>query len=472
MTKEKIKKIFISAFAIYCALAVSFYFLAGDQLRYRDSRRNIEMLEASTSTGEITRGVVVEQPFINYIDRLQKITFKCTTFYRENSGRLDVGVYHNGDLLFSGFYNVSKINEGDVLVLESNEPIEDLTGQELVIKFSSNSLVGSGVAILQNISLDGSTIKIGDKYRDGTLCFGAYGEEFIFTGQYYWYITGAIGIAFGLLLTISYLQYVKSKTNYIVVVLCAIDRYQFLISQLVSRDFKTKYKRSILGVFWSFLNPLLTMTVQYFVFSTFFSSDIKNYPVYLLIGVICYSFFNESTTMCLTSISHNDRLITKVYVPKYIFPISRTLSSSVNLLISLIPLLLVSLITGLVFGKSAILALFFLVCLIMFSLGIGMFLATLMVFFRDIQFLWSVICMIWMYATPIFYPASIIPPKYSFIQTFNPLYQCIKNIRVCLINGISPEPKAYAFCFVLTLGTLLVGSFIFKKNQDKFTLYL
>ena len=176
--------------------------------------------------------------------------------------------------------------------------------------------------------------------------------------------------------------------------------------------------------------------------------------------------------MCLQSISSNANLIKKVYMPKYIFPLSRTLSSSINLLISLIPLLLITLVSGLGIHPSFILMFFFLVCLIVFALGVGMVLSALMVFFRDIQFLWSVLVMMWQYATPIFYSPNIIPEKFQFILKLNPIYHFIKNIRMCIIDGISPEPRAYMYCFVFALASLLIGSFVFKKTQDRFTLYL
>ena len=120
----------------------------------------------------------------------------------------------------------------------------------------------------------------------------------------------------------------------------AFSRYRFLIQQLVSRDFKTKYKRSVLGIVWSFLNPLLTMLVQYVVFSTIFKSDIPNFPVYLLTGIVLFNFFSEACSMGITSILGNASLITKVYVPKYIYPVTRVLSSGINMLFSLVPLLL------------------------------------------------------------------------------------------------------------------------------------
>ena len=238
------------------------------------------------------------------------------------------------------------------------------------------------------------------------------------------------------------------------------------------RDFKTKYKRSVLGVFWSFLNPLLTMCVQYFVFSMIFKSDIPYYAVYLLIGIVTFNFFSEACGMALSSIVGNAPLITKVYMPKYIYPLTRVMSSIINLGISLIPLFLVSILTGVPFKKSVVLSLYFLWCIIIFSLGLGLFLSTSMVFFRDTQFLWGVLSMIWMYATPIFYPESILPDNFKLILKINPLYHFLKNIRICILDGISPEPVAYVGCILIALLALVIGSLVFWKNQDRFLLYL
>ena len=176
--------------------------------------------------------------------------------------------------------------------------------------------------------------------------------------------------------------------------------------------------------------------------------------------------------MSLTSVLGNASLITKVYVPKYVYPLTRVLSSVINLGISLIPLILVCLFTGVQFQKSAILALFFLSCLVIFSYGLSLLLSAAMVFFRDMQFLWNVLSMIWMYATPIFYPESILPEDFRFVLEINPLYYFIQNTRLCILNGISPEPMAYLQCMLIAFGMLLVGSFVFRKSQDRFILYL
>ena len=192
----------------------------------------------------------------------------------------------------------------------------------------------------------------------------------------------------------------------------------------------------------------------------------------LLIGVVMFNFFSEACGMSLTSILGNAGLITKVYMPKYIYPLTRVMSSMVNLAISLIPLVIMCLATGVHFQKSVVLALYFMMCLVIFCLGLGLLLSTSMVFFRDTQFLWGVLSMMWMYATPIFYPETILPEEFKFVLRINPLYHFLKNTRICILDGISPEPFVYFQCFMIALGMLLVGALVFRKNQDKFVLYL
>ena len=135
-------------------------------------------------------------------------------------------------------------------------------------------------------------------------------------------------------------------------------------------------------------------------------------------------------------------------------------------------MVIVCVITGVRFQKSAVLALYFLACLIIFCLGLGMLLSTSMVFFRDTQFLWGVLSMMWMYATPIFYPETILPDNLKIILQVNPLYHFLKNARICILNGISPEPITYIQCMLIALAALVVGAAVFQKSQDRFVLYL
>lgn len=472
MNKKTIRNVFIIIIAIYVTFVTSFYFIAGEQLWYTEASEKIKMLDADSVSTEINKETRISQTFTSLVDRLDQIEIVFTKGYQEGYGKVTIVLLDGNKVLHRTTRDIKSIPEQHRVYIKPNEPIYDANGKELTIKIYSTAEENEGLSVMMNKSNSNATIEINGEKEKGTLCFAVVGSSKISTAPYYWFIVAGIGIVIATILFVTYKKYLNGKSNYIILCLEAIYKYKFLISQLVSRDFKTKYKRSVFGIFWSFLNPLLTMIVQFLVFSTFFKADTQNYPVYLISGVVCFSFFSECTSMCLSSISSNYRLITKVYIPKYIFPLSKTLSSSVNLAISLIPLLLVTLITGTALRISFLLIFYFLACLIVFSLGVGMILATLMVFFRDIQFLWSVICTIWQYATPIFYPAEIIPEQYRFIVRFNPLYHFIGCARKCLIDGVSPEPINYVYCLVFAVGSLLIGSYIFKKSQDKFTLYL
>ena len=212
------------------------------------------------------------------------------------------------------------------------------------------------------------------------------------------------------------------------------------------------------------------MAVQYVVFSTLFRSNIRNYPVYLLTGIVFYNFFNEAVTLGMTSITSSAALIKKVYMPKYIYPISRVASSMINFLLALVPLLLVILITRTRIHFSLLLLVFDVACMLVFITGMSLLLTTCMTFFQDTQFLWGVVSMIWMYLTPIFYPETIIPARLISIYRLNPLYQFITFARTCIIGGISPQPEMYLGCIVSSCVALLLGATVFKKYQDRFIL--
>ncbi|WP_339268389.1 ABC transporter permease [Paenibacillus sp. FSL K6-1330] len=249
-------------------------------------------------------------------------------------------------------------------------------------------------------------------------------------------------------------------------------KYGFLLSQLVERDFKTKYRRSVLGILWSLLNPLLTMTVQYLVFSTLFRFDIPNYAVYLLSGIVFFNFMGEATSQAMTSIVQNASLINKVYVPKYIYPFSRILSCGVNFLLSLLALYIVILSTGINITYHHIAIIFGIACLFVFICGLSLILASMMVFFRDTQFLYSIGLTIWTYITPIFYPESILPPFMMTVMEFNPMYHFIRFVRVIILNGGFPDPMAWLYCGVFAVIPFIFGVFVFKRTQNKFILHL
>lgn len=252
-------------------------------------------------------------------------------------------------------------------------------------------------------------------------------------------------------------------------------KYRALINQLVQRDIKTKYRRSVLGLLWTVLNPLLMMTVLSIVFSYFFSryGDVENFPVYLLCGQVIFNFFNESTSIAMGSIVHSGELIKKVYVPKYLFPITKVMSSGVNLLSSMIALVIVMVATRSRVTPTVLLAVFPLLYVLLFSTGVSLFLSAAAVSFRDLMHLYSVVTTAWMYLTPVIYPMSILDgaPKWAvFIINANPLTAFIKIFRAVVLDGVAAPWILHVQSIVWCVIALVIGSLVFKKSQDKFIL--
>ena len=251
-------------------------------------------------------------------------------------------------------------------------------------------------------------------------------------------------------------------------------RYKPLLKELVVRDLKVKYRRSFLGYLWSLLNPLMMMVVMTVVFSFMFRSNIENFPLYLICGNTLWAFFNESTTMAMNSVLGNGALIKKVYIPKFIFPVSRVLSSFVTISFSLVAILIVMVVTRTSFHLPFLLFPVPMIFLLVFCTGIGMVLSALAVYFRDIMHLYGVITMAWMYATPIFYPLDpeVLPQQIIDLIKLNPMYHYINFFRQIVIYGNVPGINTWFACIASAVVSLLVGLMIFRKLQKNFILYL
>lgn len=467
----------IIAMLVYVVCVIGVYYIAGDQFQYHQDPDSISSVESNMPASLIVKDFSVVQTFTSQTNTLDAISVKLATYSRINHGSLKVRILDkdSNSVLFEKDIDVSGLKDNSFSTFEIKDPIQNVKGKHLAILLSSDSTDSANAvtAYYNNIAkVNAQQLYFNNKPVEGVLCFTASGTEPILFGRYYFLIMSAVGLILALYCFNLYLKEKNEKKSLGLSLIHAFKKYQFLLSQLVNRDFKTKYKRSVLGVLWSFLNPLLSMTVQYIVFSTIFKSDIPNFAVYLLIGIVFFSFFTEATSMGLSSIVGNSSLITKVYIPKYIFPISRVLSSAINLMFSLIPLFFVILFTGTPFTPSLLLLPFAIICTIVFCMGMGMLLSSMMVFFRDTLFLWNVISMLWMYATPIFYPESILPNKLMFIFKLNPLYHFIRFSRILVLQGVSPEPQAYLFCLIAAFVPFALGAIVFKKSQDKFVLYI
>lgn len=254
-----------------------------------------------------------------------------------------------------------------------------------------------------------------------------------------------------------------------------LKKYKFLLEQLISRDFKVKYKRSVLGVFWSLLYPLLMMAVMAVVFSNVFkfSTPGVSYLSYLLIGLTYFNYFSEASNLAMSSVVANFSLINKVYMPKYIFPLSKCLFVGINFLLTLIPLYLVLIFTGTGINWYHLILPFSFICLFMFTLGMGLILSTVAVFFRDMFYVYGIIITIWTYLTPIMYDISNISNNVvQSIMKLNPMYQIINFARTIILYGNIPTIGQFLGCAVSGVVTLLIGMILFKKKQDKFIYYV
>ena len=251
-------------------------------------------------------------------------------------------------------------------------------------------------------------------------------------------------------------------------------KYQFLMRQLILRDFKKKYKRSVLGVVWSLLYPILMMTVMAIVFSQMFKFKVEgiNYLVYLMSGLIMFNYFSEASNLAMSSVVANFSLINKIYIPKYIFPLSKCLFVGINFLLTLIPLYIIIFATGTGINIYHLLLPFAFLCLFMFTLGMGLILATISVFLRDMFYIYGIIIMTWTYLTPIMYDISLISAKLQPFFKLNPLYHYINFAREIILYNRMPQPFTWAVCLISSLAVLIIGIVVFKKNQDKFIYYV
>lgn len=266
-------------------------------------------------------------------------------------------------------------------------------------------------------------------------------------------------------------------------------KYRYLINELVSKNIKLQYRNSVLGMFWTFLQPLLTMIVLAVVFTNIFgrdSSKVVNYPVFLLCGRLLHEFFTSSTKTAMKSIRSRASIIKKVYVPKYIYPLSAVISKFVTFLISLSVLVIVILyfnitdknpitLTGnILWAIPPVIVLFF------FSLGVGMILATMNVFFKDIENIYDVFCLLLFYVTPIVYTADSLGYAEDTLMgiaiRLNPMYGFIEMFRGAVIHGAEFytyfDMKLFWYCCGVTAFVLIVGFTMFYRKQDKFILHI
>lgn len=247
---------------------------------------------------------------------------------------------------------------------------------------------------------------------------------------------------------------------------------RFILTSLVSKDFKLKYRRSVLGVAWSVLNPLLMMIVLAAVFSYMFRFSIENFALYLIIGQTLFTMMQNSTEGAMRSIIESAPLIKKVKIEKMIFPLEKVLFELVNFAISIIAIVLVMIWYQVFPDWNIIFMPLLLIFMIMFCTGLGMLLSAMAVFFRDMVHLWGVVVTAWTYATPLFYPMEMLPDWMQSAMVWNPMYQFVTYFRDITMWHITPSLELNAICLGMALVTFIVGFIVFRKTERKFILFV
>ncbi len=241
----------------------------------------------------------------------------------------------------------------------------------------------------------------------------------------------------------------------------------FAIRQLVSREVKRKYARSYLGIVWSVLNPLMTMAVMSMIFSTMFRRSIENFPIYYLTGSIFWQLFSTATNTAMSALVDNKNLLMKVKMPKQTFIMARVYTALTNFGYTCIAYVLMLLVFRIEPSWTMLLFPIPVLCILMFSMGIGYFLSILYVFFGDIKYLYSVILTLWMYLSAIFYPVDQLPEQVASLVGMNPIYVCINFARQIVMYQTVPEIAEWLKMILWGVGVFVFGYLFFKKNENK-----
>lgn len=249
-------------------------------------------------------------------------------------------------------------------------------------------------------------------------------------------------------------------------------RYRFLFEELVKRDFKKKYKRTILGMLWSILSPLLMLLIMRLVFTQFFGRNMEHYTTYLFCGNLVFSYFNESTSQGMTSLMSNAGIFTKVNVPKYLFLFSKNIQTLINFGLTLGVFVLFCILDHITFTWKFLFLLYPIFLLMLFNIGIGLILSALYVFFRDIQYLWGIFTQVLMYISAIFYTIDHYSHTVQCLFLLNPIYLFIRYFRKIVIEATVPTLAFHALMLADTVIVLAIGCWMYKKYNHRFLYYV
>ena len=247
---------------------------------------------------------------------------------------------------------------------------------------------------------------------------------------------------------------------------------RFLFEELVKRDFKKKYKRTVLGMGWSLLMPLLTLLVMKIVFEQFFGRTINHFTTYLFCGNLLFAWFSESSNSGMRSLFGNAAIFTKVNVPKYLFLFAGNVQALINFALTFLVFLLFCWLDDIAFTWRFVLLVYPVLTLLVFNVGVGLVLSALFIFFRDMDYLWRVFTMLLMYGSAIFYPVDALSPRLQTAFAWNPVYRHIAYFREVVLNGAVPSLETHLVLAGFAAASFLVGAFVYHRYNTRFLYYV
>jgi len=251
-----------------------------------------------------------------------------------------------------------------------------------------------------------------------------------------------------------------------------IKEHQFLFEELVKRDFKKKYKRTIFGMLWSILSPLFMLGVMAVIFGHLFGGSIPHYLIYLFSGQVVFGYYTESTNGGMSALTGNANIFTKINVPKYLFLLSKNISSFINFFIILCIYFLFVVSDGISFTWKFVTLIYPIFCLVLMNLGMGLILSALYIFFRDVEYLYRLFTQIVMYGSAIFYSIDILPDNLRILFYCNPIYVCIEYFRSIVIDAAIPSVEIHFLLAGYTVFIVFLGCWMYKKYNYKFLYYV
>jgi len=250
------------------------------------------------------------------------------------------------------------------------------------------------------------------------------------------------------------------------------EKYNFLFKELVKRDFNKRYKRTIFGILWSLLSPLLQLAIMALIFTTFFGDITPHFIVYIFSGKLIYIFFSQATSSGMMSLVNNSGIISSMKTPKYIFLLSQNVSALINFFMTLVVYFIFVAGDGIAFHPRFFMLIFPIVCLVAFNIGVGLFLSAMYVFFKDTQYLYDIFLMLLMWLSAIFYPVEQFPHRVQQMFLLNPIFTYIHYFRLIVLHGVVPSATIHLLAMFYALAALAVGGFIYKRYSYRFIFYM